>query len=182
MPKKRKTTKKKQRINRPKTPPSESQKSNVFSTPEGEASFAGYKEKKPHSLEQNIFILKKTSPKNLTFGLSHREFRCRCNYDHCVATLIDEKLLDAYRNLRETLNVPIRILSGYRCPRHNYNVGGVALSQHTLGRALDISWKSVIDQTGLHPQEFQKIALNCGFTYFIKYNLNFWHLDVREEP
>ena len=40
--------------------------------------------------------------------------------------------------LRQHLQVPVRITSGYRQPRVNHLVGGVRQSQHTLGQAADI--------------------------------------------
>lgn len=40
--------------------------------------------------------------------------------------------------LREAMNEPICISSGYRCERLNRAVGGVANSQHTKGQAADL--------------------------------------------
>ena len=40
--------------------------------------------------------------------------------------------------LREAMNEPIRISSGYRCERLNRAVGGVSNSQHLKGQAADI--------------------------------------------
>lgn len=40
--------------------------------------------------------------------------------------------------LRLSLGVPIRVTSGYRCPRLNKAIGGATNSQHTLGQAADI--------------------------------------------
>lgn len=46
------------------------------------------------------------------------------------------------RNVLEPLRLrygkPIRISSGYRCPKLNNAVGGVASSQHVLGQAADL--------------------------------------------
>ena len=39
--------------------------------------------------------------------------------------------------LRDAMNEPIRISSGYRCERLNRAVGGVSNSQHTKGQAAD---------------------------------------------
>ncbi len=39
---------------------------------------------------------------------------------------------------RERLGKPIRVNSGYRCPKHNSAVGGVRNSQHMSGEAADI--------------------------------------------
>lgn len=40
--------------------------------------------------------------------------------------------------LREAYGKPIVVTSGYRCPKLNRAVGGVARSQHTRGEAADI--------------------------------------------
>lgn len=39
--------------------------------------------------------------------------------------------------LRREYGHPLGILSGYRCPIHNHNVGGVSNSQHLYGKAAD---------------------------------------------
>lgn len=39
---------------------------------------------------------------------------------------------------RQRLGLPITVNSGYRCPKHNAEVGGVANSQHMKGEAADI--------------------------------------------
>ena len=41
--------------------------------------------------------------------------------------------------LRERFGKPIVVNSGYRCPTHNREVGGVGTSQHLRGEAADIS-------------------------------------------
>ena len=40
--------------------------------------------------------------------------------------------------LRDYVNKPIKIKSGYRSPEHNKKIGGVSRSQHVFGRAADI--------------------------------------------
>lgn len=40
--------------------------------------------------------------------------------------------------IRSTINVPITVTSGYRCPKLNGAVGGVTSSDHTQGHAADI--------------------------------------------
>ncbi len=50
-------------------------------------------------------------------------------------TLVD-KVLDP---LREAYGKPIKVNSGYRCPKLNKAVGGSATSQHMTGQAADIT-------------------------------------------
>lgn len=85
---------------------------------------------------------------------SEKEFWCRCGQcqkgdaemgippggmiggvPENVKALV-ENVLDP---LREKYGKPIRVNSGYRCPKHNLAVGGASRSQHLLGEAADIA-------------------------------------------
>ena len=71
---------------------------------------------------------------------NEKEFACRCcgelppfareNTEALVRQVLDP--------LRECFGRPIYVSSGYRCPRHNREVGGVTHSQHVKGEAADI--------------------------------------------
>lgn len=71
---------------------------------------------------------------------NEKEFACRCcgelppfareNTEALVCQVLDP--------LRECFGRPIYVSSGYRCPRHNREVGGVTHSQHMKGEAADI--------------------------------------------
>lgn len=54
---------------------------------------------------------------------------------------IEENMLalveEVLEPVRERLGKPIVVNSGFRCPRHNSYVGGVAGSQHVRGEAID---------------------------------------------
>ena len=76
-----------------------------------------------------------------------KEFACKCcgqlplstssgqapreNVKALVAVILDP--------VREKLGKPIVVNSGYRCPKHNKEVGGVKNSQHLKGEAADIA-------------------------------------------
>lgn len=47
-------------------------------------------------------------------------------------------LAEMLERIRSTLNVPVTVTSGYRCPALNAAVGGVTSSDHTQGHAADI--------------------------------------------
>lgn len=48
------------------------------------------------------------------------------------------KVANQLQYLRDYLNKPIKVSSGYRSPKHNKEVGGVKNSQHVFGKAADI--------------------------------------------
>ena len=47
-------------------------------------------------------------------------------------------LAEMLERIRSTLNTPVIVTSGYRCPTLNLAVGGVTSSDHTQGHAADI--------------------------------------------
>lgn len=59
---------------------------------------------------------------------------------------------------RERLGKSITVNSGYRCPKHNAEVGGVANSQHMKGEAADVCCADnerlaeIIEQNGCYDQ------------------------------
>lgn len=75
----------------------------------------------------------------ITKNFSKREFDSKDGarmpddvYDNIIGVAINLQVL------RDTLNAPIIINSGYRSPQHNKEVGGVPNSQHVKGMAADI--------------------------------------------
>ena len=76
-----------------------------------------------------------------------------------LEVLIDE-LLDP---VREAWGKPIRVNSGYRCPKLNKAVGGVANSQHMKGEAADLNAGSV----SLNKQLFELIRTRYEYDQLI---------------
>lgn len=67
------------------------------------------------------------------------EFRCHDGTDLPLRYYASTQLLmDQLEVLREHLGKPIRIMSGYRSPKHNKRQGGRKSSRHLLGQAADI--------------------------------------------
>ena len=74
-----------------------------------------------------------------------KEDRCKdCRLTQAVLRMpngIDENIealvADVMDPARRKLGKPVFINSGFRCPRHNKTVGGVANSQHVRGEACD---------------------------------------------
>jgi uncharacterized protein YcbK (DUF882 family) len=80
--------------------------------------------------------------------------------------------------LRDYLEEPVRILSGYRSPEHNKAIGGAKLSQHVLVKAADITVKSK------SPKQLKKIVeklISDGKLKFKGIGLyaGFIHVDTR---
>lgn len=65
--------------------------------------------------------------------------------------------------LRLSVGVPIRVSSGYRCPRLNSAIGGARSSQHVQGQAADISSPGVSNAELLD----RIVALNLPFDQLI---------------
>jgi len=98
------------------------------------------------------------------------EFACPC----CKRVMLHPKLLAKLVELRNTLERPVYITSGYRCFEYNQKVGGVANSYYCIGLAADIKVKDInlIKLLGYA----EEIDFN-GIGFYEK--KNFLHLDVR---
>ena len=62
------------------------------------------------------------------------EFKCPC----CGQVEMQDSFLKLIDIARTTAGVPFVITSGYRCEKHNKDVGGKTDSAHTKGYAADI--------------------------------------------
>ena len=88
--------------------------------------------------------------------------------------IIDKRLVDVLDAIRERIGQPIEVLSGYRCPEHNAEVGGVPNSQHVEGTAADITYD------GINVDYLAQVAEECGADGIgCYYHQDFVHVDVR---
>lgn len=69
--------------------------------------------------------------------------------------------------------MPLTINSGYRCETHNRAVGGKPNSEHTKGKAADITCASISRLTKVCETKWQELAIG-GFG---KYS-TFCHVDI----
>lgn len=71
---------------------------------------------------------------------NEKEFACRCcgELPPFARENIEALVCEVLDPAREKLGMPIIVNSGYRCAKHNREVGGVANSQHMRGEAADI--------------------------------------------
>lgn len=86
---------------------------------------------------------------------SHSELACR----HCSIERMDDLFMDRLIHLRQALNFPLPVSSGYRCPEHNARVSRTGRTgPHTTGRAADVR------VYGHRAHELIKLACLHGFT------------------
>lgn len=71
------------------------------------------------------------------FDISEFECSCGCKMPNDVKRNV-EKLANNLQIVRDILDEPIRVNSGYRCKSYNKDIGGVSNSQHILGNASDL--------------------------------------------
>jgi uncharacterized protein YcbK (DUF882 family) len=118
----------------------------------------------------------------MTKNFKINEFECKCGDCKISADVKNNliKLVDQLQILRDKVQKPIRINSGYRCENYNDNiVKGSKNSRHKKGQAADI----VID--GMTPNEVHELVCEMvvlgqiNFGGIGKYN-TFTHLDIRD--
>lgn len=118
----------------------------------------------------------KGSKTKLSENFDASEFACHGN-GCCSTVLIDEQLVDYVQKIRNHFGKPVKISSGYRCPKHNKSVNGATASRHAKGMAADI----VID--GVAPAEVAKYAESIGIKGIGLYETAkdgyFVHIDTR---
>lgn len=90
-----------------------------------------------------------------------------------VKNNIKELVYQVLQPLRDYIDKPITINSGYRCLKLNAAVGGVPTSQHVQGQAVDIK----VD--GMKPFEIAQAVLDLHLPYdqLILYN-DFVHISI----
>ena len=81
------------------------------------------------------------------------EFACQCGGKYCNGFPCEpaEETVKICDEIRKRAKVPITISSGIRCEKHNAEVGGVANSNHRLGKAADLI-------CSLSPEKLKEIA------------------------
>jgi len=121
-------------------------------------------------MKSTIMKIKKGSNIQLTKNFNSNEIDCKCNYKSCTHTLIDLEHIVELQQAREELG-PLKINSGYRCERHNKDVGGSPTSQHLLGTATDIISRTINPKDLADKLEY--------FTGLGRYK-TFTHIDSRE--
>ncbi len=121
----------------------------------------------------DILIFSKSSQGShrLSADFTVNEFACQ---DNSNVVLIDQRLVDVLQDIRNHFGKPIRITSGYRTVSHNADVGGASNSQHTYGRAADITISGV---SYARIKEYADNLPEVGYSYI---GTGFIHIDVRK--
>ena len=70
-----------------------------------------------------------------------KEFACKCcgQLPPLARENVKALVREVLDPVREKLGMPIVVNSGYRCEKHNKDVGGVRNSQHLRGEAADVT-------------------------------------------
>lgn len=93
------------------------------------------------------------------------EFNCPC----CGKNVMQPKFLKMLDNARGHACIPFVITSGYRCEKHNAEVGGVKNSSHLKGLAADIACSSTTQKAkiikGLYLAGFTRVGIGGGFVH-----------------
>jgi hypothetical protein len=125
-------------------------------------------------VEINAYSKEKDGDKCLSEHFAVKEFACKDGSD---AVLVAPRLVMILQSVRSYFASPAKVLSAYRTPQYNAQVGGVAHSQHCYGAAADIAVK------GHTPEEVadyaRKLMPDWGGVG-IYHDQGFTHIDVRE--
>lgn len=113
--------------------------------------------------------------------VKEHELACPC----CKVAFVNRAFLLRLNDARHLARVPFVITSGYRCEKHNKDVGGSLTSAHRLGLAVDIAcpdshtrYRIII---GLIGAGFKRIGIGKNFIHVdaadceIKADEVIWH-------
>ena len=105
-------------------------------------------------------------------NFSEKELTCPC----CKTGGLTSKMATRLQALRDYLDKPLKVTSGYRCKKFNDSLPNAAkFSQHLLGKAVDISTGKMNSAEKSH---LLKVAKAFGFKGIGVYP-NHIHLDLR---
>ena len=110
----------------------------------------------------------------ITPHFTKEEMDCPC----CQASHISTKFMHRLEACRILAGVPFRVTSGFRCVKHNEEIGGHKNSAHKFGQAVDIA-----RQNPASDRRIIDAAVKCEFIG-IEIATRHIHLDmaVRKEP
>lgn len=110
----------------------------------------------------------------LTSHFNRQEFKCCCEGRYCdgFPNEMNSDLLIKLEALRQTLNTPIIVTSGIRCPTRNQEVGGIGNSKHLTGHAVDCY------APGFSIYDLAEAAKTQGVGVILYEDEGFCHLEI----
>jgi len=120
--------------------------------------------------------------KHLSKNFQEHEYACHCP---CGKMIAKPRLVEAIQELRDVIGVII-LSCGYRCPKHNKEIGGAKNSYHMKGMAADCIFpgQKLFDayMEAVKIPAFQGIGIYPPWVDDVgKVHGNFLHLDVRSK-
>ena len=105
----------------------------------------------------------------ITRNFAREEFVCKCG---CGLKAINPAIVQRLQVIRDIVNLPVLILSGYRCKKHNEEIKGAKNSEHMNGNAVDFR----IEDYSMQHLAIMLTEWSGGFHF---YSLeNFIHVDI----
>ena len=103
------------------------------------------------------------------------EFACKCGGKYCDGFPAEPhpQLVKVAERVRAHFGAAAIISSGIRCEKHNTNVGGVANSRHTMGKAMDFC---VAGHSATEVLAYAQAQPEVSYSYAI--DANYIHMDV----
>jgi len=93
-----------------------------------------------------------------------KDFNCPC----CGEEHMDTEFLEMLDNAREIAGVPFNLTSGWRCEKHNKEVGSKS-KNHVAGKAVDISALYGPERgqilKGLYKAGFKRVGIRKDFIH-----------------
>lgn len=116
---------------------------------------------------------------DITENFSAWEFACPCGECDSTGHEMSKRFVDSLQKIRDDLDAPIKINSGFRCRNHHDSIykklgkTAPANSMHLIGRAVDIACPT-------NQYRYDLIDLACeNLFYGIGIGETFVHLDTR---
>ena len=125
-------------------------------------------------VEINAYSKAKDGGKKLSTNFTVKEFACKDGSD---AVLVAPRLVMVLQSIRSHFGTAVTINSGYRTPKYNAKVGGVAHSQHCYGTAADIT---VRGQTPAEVAAYARELMPDWGGVGVYSQKGFTHIDTRE--
>lgn len=108
-----------------------------------------------------------------TRNFSEQEIICPC----CATGGLTPKMATRLQALRDHLDFPLKITSGYRCQKYNDSLSNSAKrSQHLSGKAVDVL---TTEMSGTNKKKLLKSAKDFGFKGIGVYPSHV-HIDLRD--